>query len=164
MGVSSASPAVRVLSMAGDVLSVDSFVERVFDHSPKFPRRFSHDGAMVEGGGGRDEASQCAYLLPSSLDKIVDEDTMASEQEESDPAAPVLTANRDKAAIRIANSTAGGGGKESASRRRSTSGSPSSEWGARVSRGLVGIDGTVSERRSRGDCPCWPGPVRSGSV
>lgn len=128
MGVASASPAVCVLSMAGDMLSVDSFVERVFDRSPKFPRRFSHDGAVVEGGGGRDEPSQCAYLLPSSLDKIVDEDTMAREQEESDRAPPVLTANRDKGAIRIANSTAGGGGKESGSRRRSTSGSPNSEW------------------------------------
>ena len=115
--------------MAGDVLSVDSFVDRVFDRSPKFPRRFSHDGTAVDGAvGGREEQSHCAYLLPSSLDKIVDEDTMAREQEGSQPEPPVVTANRGKGAFRIAIGSAGGGGKESGSRRRSTSGSPHSEW------------------------------------
>ena len=151
MRVCSASPAVF---MAGDVLSVDSFVERVFDRSPKFPRRFSHDDSAVEGaGGGREGPSHCAYMLPSSLDKIVDEDTMAREQEESQLETTVVTANRGKGALRFSISTAGGGGKESGSRRRSTSDSPHSEWGV-----------AGSGCRSRGDCLRGPGYVWSGSV
>ena len=121
--------------MAGDVLSVESFVERVFDRSPKFPRRFSRDGTAVEGtGGGREEPPQCAYMLPSSLDKIVDEDAVAREEEEEEEREQPggLSGSRGaKGGLRIAGmaSGGGGGGKENGSRRRSTSGSPSSEWG-----------------------------------
>lgn len=114
--------------MAGDVLSVESFVERVFDRSPKFPRRFSQDGTAVEGTGG-EGPPQCAYMLPSSLDKIVDEDAVVREEEEGREQ-PELNGRRGaKGGLRIPGMASGGGGKENGSRRRSTSDSPSSEWG-----------------------------------
>ena len=114
-------------------MSVDTFVERVFDQSPKFPRRFSHDSGPVDGGGGGGtEAAQCAYLLPSSLDKIVDEDTMVREQDESDREPRVSPVNGAKGPVVRTVVTTCGGGKESGPRRRSTSGSPSSKWAGSV--------------------------------